>query len=67
MTFTTAGASLVATLAVASALLAGLTIWLLLTDPATIAGAVQDSSLTPLVRELALAFVSALRSLSRFL
>jgi hypothetical protein len=67
MTIATAGTSLVATLAVASALLAGLTIWLLLTSPATIAGAVQGGSLTPLVRELALAFVGALRSLLRFL
>jgi hypothetical protein len=67
MTFTTAGTSFVGALALIAALFAGLTIWLLLTDPATIAGALQDGTVTPVVRELALAFVGAIRGLLRFL
>ena len=67
MTFRTAGTSLVGAIAVLAALLAGLTIWLLLTDPVTVTGALQDGTVTPLVRELALAFAGALRGLLRFL
>jgi hypothetical protein len=67
MTFTTVGTSLVATLAAVSALLAGMVIWLLLTDPTTVVGALHDGTMTPLVREIAKAVVEAIRSLLRFL
>jgi hypothetical protein len=63
MKFTAVGASLVAAVAITSALLAGATIWLLLTDPITVAGALSDGTVTPLVRELARAFVDAVRGL----
>ena len=67
MTFTTIGTSLVAVIAIVSAVIAGATIWLLLSDPATVAGALHDGTVTPLVSEFAQAVVDALRSLLSFL
>ena len=67
MTFTTIGTSLVAVIAIASAVLAGATIWLLLSDPATVAGALHDGTVTPLVSALTRAVVDAIRSLLSFL
>ncbi len=59
--------SLFGTVAVISAMLAGATIWLLLTDPVTVADAVNQGDVSPLVRELAVVFYNALRSLLRYL
>ncbi len=67
MTLTSLSTSLVGVTALAAVVLAGATIWLLLTDPLTVASAVQDRSLTPLVRELAQAIAEALRGLLRYL
>jgi len=67
MTFSGFSASLVGTVAVVSALVAGATIWLLLTDPITVAGALHNGTVTPLVRELARAVADALRGLLSFL
>jgi hypothetical protein len=53
--------------AVLAATLAGATIWLLLTDPVTVADAVNEGNVTPLVRELAGALYGALRGLLRWL
>ena len=62
-----AGLSLVGIIGVLAATLAGATIWLLLTEPLTVADAVNAQDLTPLVRELAGILYAALRSLLRFL
>jgi hypothetical protein len=59
--------SLFGTVAVISAILAGATIWLLLTDPITVADAVNQGDVSPLVRELADALYAALRGLLRYL
>lgn len=59
--------SLFALVAVASAVLAVATIWLVLTDPATVADAVSQGNVTPLVRELADVIAQALRGLLRYL
>ena len=67
MTITTIGSGLVAAAAVVSAALAGAMIWLLLADPITVAGALHDGSVTPLVRELAQAAVDAIRALLNLL
>lgn len=53
--------------AVLSAALAGATIWLLLTDPVTVADAVSEGHVTPLVRALAGALYDALRDLLKYL
>jgi hypothetical protein len=59
--------SLFGVVAVLAATLAGATIWLLLTDPVTVADAVNEGSVSPLVRELAGALYGALRGILRWL
>ena len=61
------GISLVCAVGVVVAVFAAATVWLLLTDPVTVADAVSDGEVTPLVRELALVIYGALLSLLRFL
>ena len=59
--------SLFALVAVVSAVLAVATIWLVLTDPVTVADAVGRGDVTPLVRELADVIAQALQGLLRYL
>jgi hypothetical protein len=53
--------------AVIAAALAGATIWLLLTDPITVADAVNEGNVSPLVRALAEILINALSGLFRYL
>ena len=66
MTFTVVGNRLVGAVALASTVLAGATIWLLVTDPGTVAGALAEGSVEPLVRELLEVVGTALRHLLRW-
>jgi hypothetical protein len=59
--------SLVGTVAVVAALLAVATIWLMLTDPVTVANSVNEGDISPLVRQLASAMYEALRGLLKYL
>lgn len=59
--------SLFGALALVSALLAGATIWLLLTDPVTVADAVETGEVSPLVQELVGVLYDALRGLLKYL
>lgn len=59
--------SLVGAVGLIAALLAAATIWLLLTDPVTVADAVSEQNITPVVRELAAILYEALRNLLRYL
>ena len=52
---------------VAAAIVAGATIWLLLTDPVTVATAVDAGEISPLVRQLAEVIYSAIAQLLAFL
>ena len=52
---------------VLAATLAAATIWLVLTDPVTVADAVSEQDITPLVRDLAAIIFEALRNLLRYL
>jgi hypothetical protein len=61
------GVSLVAAVAAILAVFVGAAVWLLLTDPVTIADAVSEGEVTPLVRELAVVIYGALLGLLRFL
>jgi hypothetical protein len=54
-------------IAVVAALVAGATIWLLVTDPVTMAVAIESGEVTPLVRELADLIYEALASLLEYL
>ena len=52
---------------VAAAIVAGATIWLLLTDPVTVATAVDTGEISPLVLQLAELIYSAIAQLLAFL
>jgi hypothetical protein len=59
--------SLFGTIAVVSAVFAAATIWLLLTDPVTVADAVDTGQVSPLVKELATVLYNALAGLLKYL
>jgi hypothetical protein len=59
--------SLFGTVAVVAAILASATIWLVFTDPVSVANSVTQGDVTPLVRELASAFYEAIRGLLKYL
>jgi hypothetical protein len=59
--------SLFGAIAATSIVLAAATIWLLLTNPVTMANAVNEGEITPLVRELAQVLFEALRGLLKYL
>jgi hypothetical protein len=61
------GVSLFTLIAVVSILLAAATIWLFVTNPVTVATAVNEGEITPLVRNLAEALLSALGGLLKYL
>ena len=59
--------SLFAIVGIVAATLAGATVWLLLTDPVTVADAVNEGDVSPLVRSLAGVIYDALRGLLKYL
>jgi len=59
--------SLVGIVGVLAVILAGATIWLLLTDPVTVAESVDSGEVTPLVSTLAARIFEALRGLLKYL
>ena len=59
--------SLFGTIAIVSAVFAAATIWLLLTDPATVADAVDTGQVSPIVKELATVLYNALAGLLKYL
>ena len=50
-----------------AAIVAGATIWLLLTDPVTVADAIQTGEVSPLVKALAGALYDAMQGLLKYL
>ena len=61
------GVSLFTLVAIVSILLAAATIWLFLTNPVTVATAVNDGEVSPLVRSLAEAIYRALSGILKYL
>lgn len=59
--------SLFACVAVISIVLAAATIWLFLTNPVTVANAVNEGEISPLVRSLGQAIYEALSGLLKYL
>jgi hypothetical protein len=59
--------SLVGIVGVLAAVIAGATIWLLLTDPVTVAESVDTGAVSPLVSSLADTILDALRALMKYL
>ena len=58
--------SLFGVIAFVSIVLAGATVWLFLTNPVTVATAVNEGDVSPLVRELAQALFNALRGILKY-
>jgi hypothetical protein len=52
---------------VIAAVIAGATIWLLVTDPVTVANAIEDGEISPLARRLAEVLYSAIAGLLAYL
>jgi hypothetical protein len=61
------GVSVIGALVAVGSVVAGATVWLLLTNPVTIANAVNDGEVSPFVRDLARVIYDALRGLLRYL
>ena len=59
--------SLVGLVGVLAVVMASATIWLLLTDPVTVAESVDSGEVSPLVRSLAATIFDALRGLLKYL
>lgn len=59
--------SLVGLVGVLALIMAGATIWLLLTDPVTVAESVDTGEVSPLVRTIATTLFEALRGLLKYL
>jgi hypothetical protein len=60
-------ASVAGLVAILAAIIAGATIWLLLTDPVTVATSVEDGEISPLVRQLAQVLYNAVAGLLDYL
>lgn len=67
MSFGRVSLSLVGGVGILAATVAGATIWLLLTDPVSVADAVSEGEVTPLVKALASLLYEALRDLLKYL
>jgi len=61
------GVSLLTLIAIVSILLAAATIWLFVTNPVTVATAVNEGDVSPLMRQLAQVIYSALSGLLKYL
>jgi hypothetical protein len=61
------GVSLFTLIAVVSIVLAAATIWLFVTNPVTVATAVNEGEITPLMRNLAEAIYAALSGILKYL
>lgn len=60
-------ASVAGLVAILAAVVAGATIWLMLTDPVTVANAVDEGEISPLVRQLAQVLYNAVAGLLQYL
>lgn len=58
---------LLGAIALVAAVLAGATVWLMLTDPVTVAESLEGGEISPLVRALADVLIDALRALLSYL
>jgi hypothetical protein len=61
------GVSLFTLIAIISIVLAAATIWLFVTNPVTVATAVNEGEITPLMRNLAQAIYAALSGILKYL
>lgn len=62
-----AGLSVFGAITLVAVVLAGATVWLFLTDPVTVANAVNEGEISPFVRDLAAVIYAALAGILRYL
>jgi hypothetical protein len=67
MTLQRVGVSLFTLIALVSIVLAAATIWLFVTNPVTVANAVNEGDISPLVRNLAQVLLAALGGILKYL
>ena len=67
MTLTRWSVSLIALVGIMAAAIAGATIWLLLTDPVTVANAVASGDVSPVVQAIGAVIVGALKGIFKYL
>jgi len=67
MRFQRFSTSLFGLIAIVSVVLAAATVWLFITNPVTVANAVNEGEVSPLVRELAQVLINALSGLLKYL
>jgi len=67
MRFQRLSTSLFGLIAIVSVVLAAASVWLFLTNPVTVANAVNEGDVSPLVRELAQVLLNALGGLLKYL
>jgi hypothetical protein len=67
MRFQRVGVGVFGLVAIVSTVLAAATVWLLFTSPVTVATAVNEGEISPLVRELARVLLEALQGLLKYL
>ncbi len=67
MSFVRIGMSIAGVVGLLAGTVAAATIWLLLTDPVTVADAVSEQDVTPFVRQLADVLYQAILQLARYL
>jgi hypothetical protein len=67
MRYQQVGLSLFSLIAIVSIVLAAATIWLFLTNPVTVANAVNEGDISPFVRDLAEVIYNALRGILKYL
>jgi len=67
MRFQQIGLSVFTLIALLSIILAAATIWLFVTNPVTVANAVNEGEISPFVRELAQVLYTALRGILKYL
>lgn len=65
--FERVGVSLFGLVAIVCAIVAGAVIWLMLTDPVSVATAVNEGTVTPFARDLASVILNAIRGLLSYL
>jgi hypothetical protein len=60
-------AGVAAVVGVAAAIVAASTVWLLVTDPVSVANAIEDGEISPFIRQLADVIIDALAALLQYL
>jgi hypothetical protein len=67
MQFRNVGVGMVGAVAIVSTIVAAAIVWVLITDPVTVASVATEGPVSPIVRDLTAVIITVLRQLLRFL